>query len=86
MTESHFVLDACHDRVRVGDIVIASYRGAAAQRFEILADDGGGLFKVRRPDGEQSLMRPSTILSVADHIIRDGERIETPNYVRGILG
>jgi hypothetical protein len=67
---SGYVLDACHDHVQVGDVYIADYRGTPDQRFEVLEDDGTGLFRVRRPDAETSLMRPSTILNVAKRIER----------------
>jgi hypothetical protein len=71
-TESGWILDACHDQLKVGDIFVADYRGTPDQRFEILEDDRTGTLRVRRPDGEVSLMRPSTILKVAKRI----ERIE----------
>lgn len=64
-TKSGWVLDACHDRVTAGDVVIADFRGTPDQRFEVLEDDGRGMFRVRRPDGSESPMRPSTILTCA---------------------
>lgn len=69
-TDSEFVLDACHDRLQVGDVFIADYRGTPEQWFEILEDDRTGCMLVRRPDGETSLMRPSTILTVARRLER----------------
>lgn len=61
--EGRWVLDACHDQVKVGDVFIGDYRGAREQRFEVVGDRGTGLFEVRRPDGDVGLMRPSTILN-----------------------
>ena len=69
-TPSGWVLDSCHDQLQVGDVFIADYRGAPEQRFEILEDDRTGCLRVRRPDGETSLMRPSTILAVAKRLER----------------
>lgn len=71
--DSGYVLDDCHDQIKAGDAFIASYRGTPGQRFEVLEDMGTGLFKMRRPDGEESLIRPAHILSVADRIIRPGK-------------
>ena len=65
ITADGFILDACHDRVQAGTAFIADFRGTPDQRFEVLEDDGRGMFRVRRPDGSESPMRPSTILNVA---------------------
>lgn len=68
--DSGWVFDACHDQIKPGDAFIANYRGTPGQRFEVLEDMGTGLLKMRRPDGEESLIRPAHIVSVADRIIR----------------
>lgn len=67
-TESGWVLDRCHDEIKVGDVFIADYRGTPDQRFTVLKDDRTGTLLVRRPDGAESLMRPSTILNAAKRI------------------
>lgn len=67
-TRSGWVLDACHERVKVGMVFIADYRGTPDQEFTVVGDRGTGLFEVRRPDGDVGLMRPSTILNVATQI------------------
>lgn len=85
-TTEGFVLDRCHDQVKAGDVVIAPFRGTPAQRFEVLADDGRGMFEVRRPNESISPMRPSTILAVAERIERGdaaeiAHAIETVQYI-----
>lgn len=69
-TASGFVLDGCHDEISPGDVVIASYRGRPSCRFEVLRDDGRGMYVIRDPDGVERPMRPSTLLAVADRVER----------------
>jgi hypothetical protein len=68
--QSGWIFDACHDRIAPGDVVIASYRGTPSSRFEVLSDDGTGMFMVRDPDGRERPMRPSNLLNVAERIER----------------
>jgi hypothetical protein len=68
--ESGFVFDRCHDQLKAGDVVIADYRGRSACRFEVLSDDGTGMFMFRDPDGVERPMRPSTMLGLAIRVER----------------
>jgi hypothetical protein len=50
-----FLIDACHDQLAPGDVVIADYRG---------------MFRFRDPDGVERPMRPSTMLKRAKRVER----------------
>jgi hypothetical protein len=65
-----FLIDACHDELAPGDVVIADYRGRPDCRFEVLSDDGRGMFRFRDPDGVERPMRPSTMLNLAKRVER----------------
>jgi hypothetical protein len=65
-----FLIDACHDELAPGDVVIADYRGRPDCRFVVLSDDGRGMFRFRDPDGVERPMRPSTMLKLAKRVER----------------
>jgi hypothetical protein len=67
---SGFRIDACHDQIKPGDVVVTNYRGNPEGRFEVLSDTGTGMFMFRDPDGVERPMRPATILSGNARIIR----------------
>lgn len=67
--EGGFLIDACHDELSPGDVVIRNYRGNPDGRFTVLHDAGGGMWQFRDPDGVERPMRPSTML-------QDNPRIE----------
>lgn len=67
---SGFMIDACHDDIKPGDVIIADYRGRPDCRFEVLHDAGGGMWQFRDPDGVERPMRPSTMLRLAKRVER----------------